>query len=186
MSSQNSRWSRAGPWWPREPPHLVAEASTGRRSARHRRYRMRSHSSRLDRPPGFAVRGQHLTDLDSIASLAGFGDLDHAPIQENGQRIANGLPEIYVVSNVIENGVADRQPRLWGGCVAHGHVLSGRSSQGEHAIMRWRSLRPAAIRRSSTCMLRSKRCRNRCGNAPWVCGSNTMGPITAAAMSGRV
>jgi len=51
-------------------------------------------------------RGQHLTDLDLIAFSRRFGDLDHAPIQENGQRIANGFPEIYVVSNVIENGVA--------------------------------------------------------------------------------
>jgi len=51
-------------------------------------------------------RSQHLTDLDLIAFSRRFGDLDHAPIQENGQRIANGLPEIYVVSNVIENGVA--------------------------------------------------------------------------------
>ena len=51
-------------------------------------------------------RGQTLTDQDLIAFSRRFGDLDHAPIQENGQRIANGLPEIYVVSNVIENGVA--------------------------------------------------------------------------------
>src|SRR5580704_13323388 len=51
-------------------------------------------------------RDQQLTDLDLIAFSRRFGDLDHAPIQENGQRIANGLPEIYVVSNVIENGVA--------------------------------------------------------------------------------
>jgi taurine dioxygenase len=50
-------------------------------------------------------RGQHLTDQDLISFSRRFGDLDHAPIQENGQRIANGLPEIYVVSNVIENGV---------------------------------------------------------------------------------
>jgi taurine dioxygenase len=50
-------------------------------------------------------RGQNLTDQDLIAFSRRFGDLDHAPIQENGQRIANGLPEIYVVSNVIENGV---------------------------------------------------------------------------------
>jgi taurine dioxygenase len=50
-------------------------------------------------------RGQHLTDQDLIAFSRRFGDLDHAPIQENGQRIANGMPEIYVVSNVIENGV---------------------------------------------------------------------------------
>jgi taurine dioxygenase len=51
-------------------------------------------------------RDQHLNDLDLIAFSRRFGDLDHAPIQENGQSIANGLPEIYVVSNVIENGVA--------------------------------------------------------------------------------
>lgn len=50
-------------------------------------------------------RGQSLSDQDLIAFSRRFGDLDHAPIQENGQRIANGLPEIYVVSNVIENGV---------------------------------------------------------------------------------
>ena len=51
-------------------------------------------------------RGQTLSDADLIAFSRRFGDLDHAPIQENGQRIANGMPEIYVVSNVIENGVA--------------------------------------------------------------------------------
>jgi taurine dioxygenase len=51
-------------------------------------------------------RDQHLTDHDLIAFSRRFGDLDHAPIQENGQSIANGMPEIYVVSNVIENGVA--------------------------------------------------------------------------------
>ncbi|HEX7139285.1 MAG TPA: TauD/TfdA family dioxygenase, partial [Vicinamibacterales bacterium] len=32
--------------------------------------------------------------------------LDHAPIQETGRRFVEGLPEIYVVSNVVENGVA--------------------------------------------------------------------------------
>jgi taurine dioxygenase len=51
-------------------------------------------------------RGQNLSDHDLIAFSRRFGNLDHAPIQENGQSIANGMPEIYVVSNVIENGVA--------------------------------------------------------------------------------
>lgn len=51
-------------------------------------------------------RDQNLTDSDLIAFSRRFGDLDHAPVQENGQRFANGMPEIYVVSNVIENGVA--------------------------------------------------------------------------------
>lgn len=51
-------------------------------------------------------RDQRLEDRDLIAFSRRLGDLDHAPVQENGQRIANGLPEIYVVSNVVENGVA--------------------------------------------------------------------------------
>src|SRR5262250_1220005 len=52
------------------------------------------------------VRDQHLSDRDLIAFSRRFGDLDWAPIQENGRRFVEGLPEIYVVSNVIENGVA--------------------------------------------------------------------------------
>ena len=51
-------------------------------------------------------RGQRLSDDDLIAFSRRFGDLDHAPVQENGQRFVTGKPEIYVVSNVIENGVA--------------------------------------------------------------------------------
>jgi taurine dioxygenase len=51
-------------------------------------------------------RAQTLSDLDLIAFSRRFGDLDHAPVQENGQRFVDGMPEIYVVSNVIENGVA--------------------------------------------------------------------------------
>ena len=51
-------------------------------------------------------RGQTLTDSDLVGFSRRFGELDHAPVQENGRRIASGMPEIYVVSNVIENGVA--------------------------------------------------------------------------------
>src|SRR4029077_18693714 len=52
------------------------------------------------------VRGQQLSDDDLIAFSRRFGDLDEAPIQENGRRFVEGRPEIYVVSNVLENGVA--------------------------------------------------------------------------------
>jgi taurine dioxygenase len=51
-------------------------------------------------------RGQTLDDDDLIAFSRRFGELDFAPIQENGRRFVEGHPEIYVVSNVIENGVA--------------------------------------------------------------------------------
>src|SRR5258705_9951409 len=50
-------------------------------------------------------RGQQLTDEDLIAFSRRFGELDWAPIQESGRRFVDGRPEIYIVSNVIENGV---------------------------------------------------------------------------------
>lgn len=50
------------------------------------------------------VRGQTLSDQDLIAFSRRFGDLDLAPIQETGRRFVEGLPEIYIVSNVTVNG----------------------------------------------------------------------------------
>jgi taurine dioxygenase len=50
-------------------------------------------------------RGQSLNDDDLITFSRRFGALDIAPVQENGRRFVDGKPEIYVVSNVVENGV---------------------------------------------------------------------------------
>jgi taurine dioxygenase len=50
------------------------------------------------------VRDQVLSDHDLIAFSRRFGDLDWAPIQENGRRFVEGMPEIYIVSNVKVNG----------------------------------------------------------------------------------
>ena len=50
-------------------------------------------------------RGQQLTDDDFIVFSRRFGHLDWAPMQETGRRFVDGYPEIYVVSNVVENGV---------------------------------------------------------------------------------
>jgi taurine dioxygenase len=49
-------------------------------------------------------RGQSLTDQDLIAFSRRLGDLDWAPVQETGRRFVEGLPEIYIVSNVKVNG----------------------------------------------------------------------------------
>jgi taurine dioxygenase len=49
-------------------------------------------------------RDQKLTDEDLVAFSKRFGDLDWAPVQESGRRFVEGHPEIYVVSNVMENG----------------------------------------------------------------------------------
>jgi taurine dioxygenase len=51
-------------------------------------------------------RGQTLGDQELIAFSRRLGDLDFAPIQENGRRFVDGLPEIYIVSNVKVNGEA--------------------------------------------------------------------------------
>jgi taurine dioxygenase len=50
------------------------------------------------------VRDQTLSDQDLIAFSRRFGDLDWAPVQETGRRFVEGLPEIYIVSNVTVNG----------------------------------------------------------------------------------
>src|SRR5579871_7064597 len=50
-------------------------------------------------------RGQRMSDGDLIRFSRRFGDLDWAPVQETGRRFVEGHPEIYVVSNVVENGV---------------------------------------------------------------------------------
>ena len=51
-------------------------------------------------------RDQTLSDHDLIAFSRRLGELDWAPIQENGRRFVDGLPEIYIVSNVKVNGEA--------------------------------------------------------------------------------
>jgi taurine dioxygenase len=51
-------------------------------------------------------RDQNLTDEALVSFSLRFGDLDEAPVQETGRRFVEGHPEIYVVSNVVEDGVA--------------------------------------------------------------------------------
>ena len=49
-------------------------------------------------------RGQQLTDAELIAFSRRFGELDLAPVQESGRRFVEGMPELYVVSNVLKDG----------------------------------------------------------------------------------
>jgi taurine dioxygenase len=51
-------------------------------------------------------RAQTLSDQELIAFSRRLGDLDWAPVQENGRRFVDGMPEIYIVSNVRVNGEA--------------------------------------------------------------------------------
>ena len=52
------------------------------------------------------LRDQQLSDAELVAFSQRIGTLEQAPIQENGRRFVPGHAEIYVVSNVIEDGVA--------------------------------------------------------------------------------
>src|SRR5262249_52566418 len=53
---------------------------------------------------GVLARNQTLSAQELIAFSRRLGDLDWAPIQETGRRFVEGLPEIYIVSNVKVNG----------------------------------------------------------------------------------
>jgi alpha-ketoglutarate-dependent taurine dioxygenase len=50
-------------------------------------------------------REQALGDADLVSFSRRFGELDLAPVQETGRRFVDGIPEVYVVSNVVEQGV---------------------------------------------------------------------------------
>ncbi len=49
-------------------------------------------------------RDQSLTDPQLIAFSRRFGELDLAPVPGHGQAFVEGLPEMFVISNVVENG----------------------------------------------------------------------------------
>jgi taurine dioxygenase len=61
------------------------------------------HRAWLDRAV-LLFRDQTLTDEDLVSFSRRFGDLDQAPVQETGQRFVEGIPEIYVISNVVRDG----------------------------------------------------------------------------------
>jgi taurine dioxygenase len=54
----------------------------------------------FDRHHGLLFRDQKLSPDDLVAFSKRFGDLDHAPIMENGKTAVSGYPEIYIVSNI--------------------------------------------------------------------------------------
>jgi taurine dioxygenase len=49
-------------------------------------------------------RDQRMTVADQVAFSRRFGELDISPPQENGQKSVPEFPELFIISNVIENG----------------------------------------------------------------------------------
>src|SRR6202140_1648672 len=104
------------------------------------------------------VRGQTLDDQDLIRFSRRFGDLDWAPVQETGRRFVEGLPEIYIVSNVTVNG----QPiGSLGAGEAVWHTDMSYLDVPPMASMLYalEYRRSAATRRSAACMPCTRRCR---------------------------
>ncbi|CAO3424977.1 TauD/TfdA dioxygenase family protein [Azospirillum endophyticum] len=58
----------------------------------------------LDRHLVLVFRDQTLSDADFVRVSGHFGPLDKAPITENGRLHAPGYEEVYVISNIMENG----------------------------------------------------------------------------------
>lgn len=52
------------------------------------------------------IRGQQMTDEQFLQFGKHFGDLDLAPLDTMGRPFFKNIPEMLVISNVIENGVA--------------------------------------------------------------------------------
>ena len=104
------------------------------------------------------VRGQTLSDQDLIAFSPRFGDLDWAPVQENGRRFVEGLPEIYIVSNVKVNGEAIGSlgdgEAVWHTDMSYLDMPPRRACSTPSKCRR-----PAVTPRSPRCMASTRRCR---------------------------
>src|SRR5262249_42938630 len=102
-------------------------------------------------------RGQSLSDQELIAFSRRLGALDLAPIQENGRRFVEGLPEIYIVSNVKVKGepigsLGDGEAVWPPTC----RTLMCRRRRA--CSMRSKCLLPAAIPRFALCIASMRRC----------------------------
>ena len=147
---------------------MPARAPTGRRA---RGARSRASICARSTPDAFAAihrawldhqvllfRDQELTDDDLVAFSRRFGDLDEAPVQETGQRFVEGHPEIYVVSNVVQDGVPIGSLGVGRSGVAHRHVVSCRPAESERALCARSAAAAAATPASARCMPRGTSC----------------------------
>ena len=103
-------------------------------------------------------RGQRLSDAELVAFSRRFGDLDFAPVQETGRRFVEGMPEIYVVSNVVKGG--EPIGSLGAGEASWHTDMSYLDDPPMASLLYALEVPPAvAIRNSSTCIPSMRHCR---------------------------
>ena len=51
------------------------------------------------------IRNQSIDPDAFVAFSSRFGELDNAPVMENGRAFVDGYPELFVISNVVKNGL---------------------------------------------------------------------------------
>ena len=130
-------------------------------------------------------RGQSLNDQDLIAFSRRFGDLDWAPVQETGRRFVEGLPEIYIVSNVKVNG--EPIGSLGDGEAVWHTDMSYLDVPPKASMLYSLEIPPSRRRYVVLQHVRAsmKRCPRRSRTASRASRSSTMAPTTAAAMCAR-
>ena len=104
-------------------------------------------------------RDQQISDDDLLAFSRRFGELDPPPIQEHGRQSPEGYPDIYVVSNVLDDKGAPIGALGAGEAVWHTDMsYLADAARRLDALLRSKCRRAAATPGCSACRPRGRRC----------------------------
>ena len=131
-------------------------------------------------------REQKLTDDDLLAFSRRFGELDPPPNQEHGRQSPPGYPDVYVVSNVLDDKGEPIGALGAGEAVWHTDMSYPTCRRMPRCCTGWKFRRAAATPISSACRppgtaLPAARERHASRDA----ASSTTAPTTAAAMCAK-
>ena len=126
-------------------------------------------------------RDQKLSDDDLLAFSRRFGELDPPPVQEHGRQCPEGYPDIYVVSNVLDDKGAPIGALGAGEAVWHTDMSYLPLRPTPRCSIRSKCRRAAATPGSSACRRRGRRCPTRSRQKCAAGASSMTAPTTAAA-----
>ena len=81
------------------------------------------------------IRNQSIDPDAFVAFSSRFGESDNAPVMENSRAFVDGYPELFVISNVVKNGLRSALGRAGIG-MAYRHGLCRRAAHGELSLCR--------------------------------------------------